>query len=131
MLEIVVVVALLLAIACAIYGFFAFIRETDEEKEVKAAAKEVSSVAKAAAQATKGEGAGLAANVQPHAAFSGPAEYLKALAAFSDSLSKLKRDVAAFVLAMGFLLIAAVGAGIEDKVKDQTKKNHTTTTTTP
>ncbi|MBA2715545.1 MAG: hypothetical protein H0U51_00495 [Propionibacteriales bacterium] len=118
MLEVVVVVALILSIACAAYGFFAFFRETKAEKDVKAAAKDVNEAAKAVAKATT-TGATLAGGITPQAAFSGPTEYLKALAAFSDSLAKLKRDVAAFVLSLAFLLVAVAGASVEDKVKDQ------------
>jgi hypothetical protein len=133
MLQVVVWVSLMLAIACAVYGFWAFLREPDIEKDVKEAAKEVNTAAKTAAKATSGT-ATLAGGTTPQAAFSGPTEYLKALASFSEALSKLKRDVAAFVLSLAFLLVATVGAGIDDKVKDQPalKTSPTTqTTSTP
>src|SRR6185369_5315152 len=99
LLDITVIVALVLAVTCAVYGLLAFFKEPAAEKEVKDAAKEVSKAAKTAAQtATGGEGGGLAEGVTPQAAFSGAAEYLKALASFAEALSKLKRDVAALVL---------------------------------
>lgn len=131
MLQVVVWVSLVLAIACAVYGFWAFLTEPPIEKDVKDAAKEVNAAAKTAAQATTGT-ATLAGGTTPQAAFSGPTEYLKALASFSEALSKLKRDVAAFVLSLAFLLVATVGAGIDDKVKDQPAiKSNPTTETTP
>lgn len=120
MLIAVTIVSLVLAVACAAYGFWAFLKETDAEKDVKATVKEVNAAAKEASKATTGS-ATLAAGTSPQAAFSGPTEYLKALATLSDALSKLKRDVAAFVLSLAFLLVATVSAGVEDKVKDQPK----------
>jgi len=132
MLEATVIVSLVLAVLCAIYGFWAFLKEPQVEKDVKESAKKATEAADKAAEATTGAGT-LAGGVTPQAAFSGPTEYLKALAAFSDSLSKLKRDVAAFVLSLAFLLVATAGAGIEDKVKDQDKSNEKApaTVTTP
>jgi len=131
MLQAVVWVSLVLAIACAVYGFWAFLKEPAVEKDVKEAAKEVNAAAKTVAQATT-SGTTLAGGTTPQAAFSGPTEYLKALASFSEALSKLKRDVAAFVLSLAFLLVATIGAGIDDKVKDQpAAKDNPTTTTTP
>ena len=118
LLDITVIVSLLLALVCAAYGLLAFFRETEAEKKVKQAAEELSETAKKAAKATTGDGT-LGGEVNPNAAFAGPAEYLKALAAFSDSLSKLKRDVAAMVLSLAFLLVATVGAGINDKFTDK------------
>lgn len=130
MLDVVVVVSLVLAVACAVYGFWAFLTEPPIEKDIKASATEANAAAKAAAQATTGQNT-LAGGTTPQAAFAGPTDYLKALAAFSEALSKLKRDVAAFVLSLAFLLVATVGAGIEDKVKDQPKKATSTQEETP
>ena len=115
MLVAVTVVSLALAVLCALYGFWAFLSESQVEKKVKEAATEVNEAAKSAAKATKGENT-LAEGITPQAAFSGPTEYLKALASFSEALAKLKRDVAAFVLSLSFLLVATIGASIEDKL---------------
>jgi type II secretory pathway pseudopilin PulG len=133
MLVVVTIVSLLLAVACAVYGFLAFFNESAAEKKVKEAATEVNDAAKEAAKATKGEAASLAEGVTPQAAFSGPTEYLKALALFSEALAKLKRDLAAFVLSLSFLLVATISAGIEDKFEDKNGKagNPPAATTTP
>lgn len=129
MLVAVTIVSLVLAVACAVYGFFAFFHESEVERKVKEAAAEVNDAAKAAAKAAKGETT-LPEGITPQAAFSGPTEYLKALASFSEALAKLKRDVAAFVLALSFLLVATISAGIEDKFADKAGKN-TPGATTP
>jgi hypothetical protein len=126
MLDVTVIVSLVLAVACAVYGFWAFIAEPEVEKAVKASAENATKAADSAAAATT-SGQETLGKITPQAAFSGPTEYLKALASFSEALSKLKRDVAAFVLSLAFLLVATVGAGIEDKVKDPAKETKATT----
>lgn len=125
MLEVVVWVSLALAVVCALYGLMGFFKEDPAEKEVKDTGKELAKTAKAAVNKTVGDETAegkLATGVEPQAAFSGASEYLKALAAYAEALSKLKRDIAAFVLALSFLLVATTAAGIDDKFVDKKDK---------
>lgn len=122
MLEAVVIVSLVLAGVCALYGLLGLWREDEAEKEVKETGKQLAKTAKAAVNKTMGDeaaGTKLATGVEAHAAFSGSAEYLKALAAYAEALSKLKRDIAAFVLSLSFLLVATTAAGIDEKFADK------------
>jgi len=97
MLTAVTIVSLVLAGVCAVFAFFALFRDREVQSDVKETAKELNNTAKAAVKtatsADPGVEGGLAANTQPQAAFAGAAEYLKALATFSDSLSKLRQGL--------------------------------------
>lgn len=122
MLDVVVIVSLALAALCLLYAFIALIQDYKLDKEVKKGFESANEAAGAASKTAVGgaQREGLAAGVQPQAAFGGAAEYLKALGEFSTGLSKLRQGIAALVLALAFALLAAVAAGVEDKVADST-----------
>lgn len=141
MLEAVVVGALIAAGASVIYAFIALFRE----KELRETAKEINTAAKEAAKkasdnaeaaATAGAAAGAGAlsqaTTQQAGVVAGLSSHLEALAKFAEALSKLKQGLAALLVALAFLMLAAVAAGIEDKVDDKKKdKSAATSGTAP
>lgn len=117
MLDAVVIGCLVGAGLCFVFAFIALYIDREQRTDIKATAEKLNATAVAAADAMNSPpDPSKPLTVQPQAAFAGPAEYLKALAQLSDSLSKLRQAVAALVLALAFILVAAIGAGIEDKI---------------
>jgi hypothetical protein len=131
MLEIVSIVSLVFAAFSLIYAFFALIQDYTLAKEVKEGLAQAKETASAAAKAATGESGApsLAEGVQPQAAFGGAAEWLKALGAFAEGLSKLKQGLAAMVIALAFATLAAIAGGIEDKVADSDSGSTSSTAT--
>lgn len=120
MLQAVSIASLVFAGCSLVYAFIALIQDYNLAKEVKTAFNQANETAEAASKTLTGTegGQGLAPGVQAQAAFSGAAEYLEALGAFAEGLSKLKQGLAAMVIALAFAVLAATAGGIDDKVAD-------------
>lgn len=113
MLSSVVVISLVMVLALTVYAFCALPTELAAQRQVKAAAEKIAAAVEAGGTAT----GGLAGQVQPQALSAGT-DFIKALAALGDSMSKLRTGTGALLLAFGILIFAGVAAGIDDKVPD-------------
>lgn len=119
-LSLVALVSLLVAIACVVYAFIALFMDRSAQQDAKTTASKLNETARTAAEAatSAGEAGGLADDFRPQAAWSGAGEYVKALAEWSEALSKLKQGIAALVIAFGLIVFAGIAAGIDAKVPD-------------
>ncbi len=130
MLSFVIVVCAVAAIAALGFAFVALFRDDAAVEDAKETARAVNRAAVRAAEASvdaqSAASTGLGGASEAQAALAGGlTDYVKALATFADSMSKLRQGVAGLLIAFALLGLAGGLAAIDDKVDDKQEQTAT------